>query len=354
MGLRLKPGSDELQQIVQRAQNDTTNKSAKQAISAMGKSSIFEGEGVMCHYDRMASAVDSLVNNHSWKVAMDTDEDGEMENLDLADAIAASFDSELDLYIQEKVNEAMKKFGSCSKGYLGEQAQKWLYDNYGITVEAVGGYKVDKNGEIMKDENGDPIIQQTNRTYAFSLVDKATGKVIEDANGKKGSYIFSDCLIPDGYAQGAEVNLSSILDQMGYDCISKADFIGHEDEYEQLISAVEENLNAGLYQSGDGDTSSIYGVQKDITTAIKNLWGGSGAAPGQNGGVSSSEQAEIDREEKEEEEKDLENKKKDYKQKLIDKAVAEYKEENGEEPTGMALVKIENDAELKAKAKYNV
>lgn len=348
MGLRLKPGSEELNQVVQRAQNDTTNKSAKEAISAMGSSSIFEGEGVMCYFDRMANAVDSLVNNHSWKVAMDTDGDGEMENLDLADAIAASFDSELDLYIQEKVNEAMQKFGSCSKGYLGEQAQKWLYDNYGITVEAVGGYKVDKNGEIMKDENGDPIIQQTNRTYAFSLVDKETGKVIEDANGKKGSYIFSDCLIPDGYAQGAEVNLSSILDQMGYDCISKADFIGHEDEYEQLISAVEENLNAGLYQSGDGDTSSIYGVQKDITTAIKNLWGGSGSAPGQSGGVSSSEQAEIDAKE----EAELQDEKEEYYKELVEKAKKDYEEEYGEAPTGQALLKIETEAQIKANGKF--
>lgn len=350
MGLRLQPNSEELKKVVQSAQNDNKNVSAKEAIKAMGNSSIFSGEGVTDHFDRMANAVDSLINNHSWKVAMDTDGDGEMENLDLADAIASSFDSELDLYIQEKVNEALKKFGSCSKGYLGEQAQQWLYDNYGITVEAIGGYKVDKNGEIMKDENGDPVIQQTNRTYAFSLVDKETGEVMQDANGKKGSYIFSDCLIPDGYAQGAEVNLSSILDQMGYDCISKADFIGREEEYEQLISAVEENVNAGLYSGSGDDTSALYGVQKDITTAIKNLWGGSGSAPGQNGGVSSSEQAEIERQEQE----DLKAQKEEYKQELIDEATKKYEDENGEKPTGQALIKIENEAELKAGAKFNI
>lgn len=337
MGLKLRPGSDELNKIVDRARHDNdNNKSAKQAISAMKNSSIFDGEGVDCYFDRMANAAEKLKNNDSWRISMDTNGDGVVEQgeeLALADAIAASFDSELDLYIQEKVNEAMRKFGSCSKGYLGEKAQKWLKDNYNIVVEAVGSEE-----------------KQTNRAYAFSLVDE-NGNVIQDANGKKGSYIFADCLIPDGYAQGAEVNLSSILDQMGYECISKADFIGHENEYYELISAVEENLQSGLYSASDGGTEKLYGNRKDITLAVQHLWGGRGSAPG-TGGASGELTADEEMELKEKEGKETETKKEEYKKELIEKAIEKYKEENGEEPIGIDLAKIENEAQLKANAKY--
>ena len=69
------------------------------------------------------------------------------------------------------------------------------------------------------------------------------GNIIEDTMGNKASIIWGDWVIPDGFAQGAELNLSSMLDLMGYECISKADFIGHDAEYQQLLSTVESEMN---------------------------------------------------------------------------------------------------------------
>ena len=318
-------------------EEDEKKLSAKEALSNLvanskSENAIFE-ENVGCYYERMVNAVNCLVNNDKWNISMDMNGDGSFEDVALADAIAGSFDSELDLYIQEKVNEAIDKYGSCSKGYLGQEAQKWLKEQYNIVVEAVGS------------EDG----KNTNRTYAFSLVDE-NGNVIEDANGKKGSYIFSDCLIPDGYAQGAEVNLSSILDQMGYDCISKADFLGNEQEYVDLIQTVGERLANGDYAAGQGGTEVIYGNRKDVTQAIKDLWGGSGAAPGMSSGDVADAIAEAEKlseEEKEELKKQIEEydaqvaqieaKADDYKQAAIASAIAkkeqEYYDEHKERKT---------------------
>jgi hypothetical protein len=76
-------------------------------------------------------------------------------------------------------------------------------------------------------------------------------EILEDAAGKKGSIIFADCLTSDGTAQGAEMNLSSILDQMGYECVSKADFMGQEQQYYDLLE-------------------NIYGIDWDEREKLKN------------------------------------------------------------------------------------
>ena len=237
---------EKVQEILNKC-NDSTEVDAATAINNMAKSSLFEGENVKCYYDRMVRAAEKLVNNEKWRISMDTDGDGTIESVALADAVAASFDSELDLYIQDIVSEIMDKYGTCSKSYLGEKARKELAAR-GIRVDSVGD-GTEEDGSI------------TNRVYSFSLVelpenaDEMTidelyaavysddAKIVEDANGKKANYLFADCLIPDGCAQGAEVHLSSILDQMGYDCISKADFIGREDEYTaNLFKTIEKIL----------------------------------------------------------------------------------------------------------------
>ncbi len=331
---------------------DDTNISAKQAIQNMANSSLYD-KSVCDYFERVANAAEGLKSNESWRISMDTDGDGQTESVALADAIASSFDSELDLFIEEKVEEVIKKYGSCSKQYLSEEALKELA-SYGIRVDAVGD-----------DE------QTTNRAYAFSLVEipeehkndaydwlynteeGKNAKVLEDANGKKGSYIFADCLIPDGYAQGAELNLSSILDQMGYDCVSKADFIGKESEYSKLLSEVETRLQNGEYKGGQS-MNDLYGNRKDILTAVNNLWGGSGSAPGVGNyaGSSSAEKSLQKASEKslQEASKKLEEQSSQahnaylYRMMLIN----EYKSEHGVMPTGSDLVEIEEKAKKMA------
>lgn len=298
--------------------SDNNKMSVSNAFSTLKNSSLFANDNICGYRERMEKAITRLQSNEAWTVSMDSDGDGEYEDVKLLDAIAGSFDSELDLYIQDKVEQIMRKYGSCSKQYLSQKALDEL-KSYGIVVESVGGS--DKN---------------SNRVYSFSLVD-SDGNVLTDANGKKGSIIFGDCLIPDGYAQGAEVQLASILDCMGYDCITKADFVGRESEYNDVLKQIEENIQNGLYE-GDGDTSSIYGNIKDIVKSVSDLWGGHGSVPGGTG-VFDENGNEI----KEGLESEIEeNKKLNEYSKKVQKEIAKYREEYGEEPTGAALRKIEN------------
>lgn len=334
--------------------SDNRNVSSSEAIRNLMNSSIFD-KSVGCYFDRMSNAVNKLTQNDSWRISMDVDGDGKVdegETANLADAIASSFDSELDLYIQEEVNKVMAKYGSCSKSYLGEAALKELAAK-GIRVDAVGdGEKMTNRAyafslmEIPADVKGD---MEKAYEYLYNSEEGKNAKVLEDANGKKGSYIFADCLIPDGYAQGAEVNLSSILDQMGYDCISKADFLGREDEYEALIQAVGDNLDAGLYLASESTLNDVYGHTKNIIESVHNLWGGSGSAPGMNG-ISGGEKTP---EELAQEEKELNEKQENYKKKLLEKAIEDYKaEHDGEAPTGADLIMLENEVDIKVNSGY--
>ena len=317
------------------------------AYDSVAGSSLFEGDGVNCYRDRMINAICNLQDNEKWVVSTDTDGDGVYEDQNLLDAIADSFDSELDLYIQETVREAMQKFGSCSKSYVSDECLAWLAER-GIQVDAIGA----EDGSF------------SNRVYTFSLVDE-NGNVLQDENGNKGSIIFGDCLIPDGYAQGAEFNLSSILDQMGYDCVSKADFIGNEEEYFEVINQVEANINNGLYESADGGIDVLYGNTKDVQLAVKQLWGGNGSAPGTGGSNGADGDAEVDAEAKAAEEakeaeeaeaaKEAEENKEveEYKETRLAELIEKYREENdGQEPTGLALTKIEEQVELDAQTIY--
>ena len=106
------------------------------------------------------------------------------------------------------------------------------------------------------------------------------GNVMVDENGNEGSILFGDWVIPDGYAQGAEQNLSSMLDLMGYDCISKADFIGNEDKYDQVLSIVEENIKNGAYSYSDKKVSDIYGEAKAFASGQGSVVNSSPYVPG--------------------------------------------------------------------------
>lgn len=81
---------------------DDKKMSAKESFSYLRKSSLF-GKDDLCEYGgRMVNASQKLLTNDKWQVNMDADGDGTKEDVNLADAIADSFDSELDLYIQSE------------------------------------------------------------------------------------------------------------------------------------------------------------------------------------------------------------------------------------------------------------
>ena len=320
--------------------DDDRRMNVNEIYSKFNGSSLFRGVSNSIAASVVESHINLLQANEEWTVTMDSDGDGEYEEKKILDAVADSFDSELDLYIQDKLEKIIEKYGPNSQNYLSSGAIAEL-KSYGIVVESVGG----KNGNC-------------DRVYSFSLVDE-NGNVLTDENGKKGSIIFADCLVPDGNAQAAEVQLSSILDSMGYDCISKADFIGREDEYWQVLSQVQENINNGLYE-GNGSTSSIYGDIKDILISVGSLWSGNGLIFGDDGSLfgkpgsvsgtyragsgsitdggvlgNGSSNGKF--------ENGTPEAKKAYSEytRKLNKAIAQYKEENGVEPTGAALRHIE-------------
>jgi len=336
-------------------------------------------------------AVNDIINNKEWRVDMDTDGDGEIEDgVAIADAIASSFDSELDLYIQEQLENIMEKYNCYNlKALFGAPDSQALKDlaRLGIRADAVG------------DDSA-----WQNRTYSFSLVElpdnieelsdeellelvySDDAKILEDKNGKKGSIIFSDCLIPDGIANGAEINLSSILDVMGYDCISKADFVNNPDEYYELLDAIGENLTNGAYTSSGTTIKDIYGEKTlDIATATRavytangaaygvkgwansaisfednlafiesrglgsaggNIISGLGASNGSLGDSSSLEDSKLDKAK----EKENEKVKKEA-EKILEHKINEYKQEKGEAPTGLDLDRLTREANQEAKVK---
>ena len=305
---------------------DDKNLTAAEALKYLDSSDLFHTnkyEEVTGNKGKIIYGIKKVVSGGRYDVNIDTNNDGKMENMCIADAIAASFDSELDLYIQEQIIQILGKYGhKISTGFLSNSAIAELAEK-GIQVN-----KID------------------NRIYTFSLVDE-NGNVIEDENGNKGSIIFSDCLIPDGYAQGAEINLASILDVMGYDCISKADFIGREDEYYEVISQVESNLNNGLYSAGEQKVEDIYG---DVQTS----WSPS------NSGTSNNTNNELNGETQEAIEKELqeitENKQKEiqktYEEELKKEKERYMEEHDGMEASGEALNILTNQVKLSIVNRY--
>ena len=332
---------------------DDENKSAQQAFADLTEAGILNER----YYERMICATEKLVQNTDWMISI-ADENGNISDVALADAVAASFDSELDLYIQDAVQEVMDKYGTCSKGYLSDSARAELAAK-GIRVDSVG------QGD---EENG----SNTNRVYSFSLVELPENfdslstqekmaivyaddaKIVEDKAGNKGSYLFADALIPDGYAQNAEINMSSILDQMGYDCISKADFIGadgkfNQAEYDAMLAEVGELVNSGTL-TGDDSINEIYGNTREIASSIRGLWGGDGAAPGQwgiGGGASSALQA---LQEKNNLEKEMDKKRAE----LLEEKIKEFERVHDREPEGNEYIELSNevDRELKLDSAY--
>ena len=354
------------------------------AINALLESDLFKNQGIK---DGAGHIKDDVINNDQWKVDMDVDGDGVIDQgVSLADAIAGSFDSELDLYIEKQVQDIMAKYECYDfKALFGSENSQAIKD-----LAALG---------IRADAVGDDAEWQ-NRTYSFSLVEVPEGfeklspeeqmeivyaddaKILEDGNGKKGSMIFADCLVPDGMAQGAEMNLSSILDTMGYDCISKAEFVGREDEYHSLMQEIGADLANGEYTS-DGTTHADIYTEKTlkIWVATRARDTANGDAPGQwsqhltfedtmarierlglgaeggslrkTGSLSTDNSkmteadAIADAEKKAEAKKEAEQQNKATD--ILDKLISEYETKHGEKPVGEDLAKLEHQAEQEAK-----
>ena len=241
--------------------------------------------------------VKDLTNNQEWRVDMRTDtnndgvadENDELESTALVDAIAKSFDSELDLYIEAQLHNIIDTYGpSCNynlRAIFGSPNSPATVElaKLGIRADAVGDHD-----------------NWQNRTYAFSLVNMEgtenmtdeeilahvysdDAEILQDAQGNKGSIIFADCLTADGVAQGAETNLSSILDQMGYECVSKADFIGNEDAYAELLVNVKAGLDNDLYAGSDSTINTMYGETITMAQGVCAVYDINGDAPGQWG-----------------------------------------------------------------------
>ncbi len=359
-------------------------KSVTDAINSLLDSELFQNQGIK---DGASHIMKDVIENTQWKVDMDADGDGVIDQgVNLADAIAASFDSELDLYIEDQLHAIMEKYQCYDiKALFGSENSQAVKD-----LAALG---------IRADAVGDDAEWQ-NRTYTFSLVEVPEGfenlspeeqmeivysddaKILTDGNGKKGSMIFSDCLVPDGNAQGAELNLSSILDTMGYDCISKADFVGREDEYHALIQELGEDIVNGEYTS-DGTTHADIYTEKTlkIWVATRARDTANGDAPGQwsqhltfeetmdrierfglgaeggslrktgslstNNSKMSESDALSDAKQTEEAKKEAEKQAKTTD--ILDKLISKYEAEHGEKPVGQDLAKLEYQAEQEAK-----
>ena len=305
---------------------DDKNMSASEALDYLNSSELFHTnkyEEVTGNRNQILEGLNCVANGGRYKIDMDTDGDGELENVSIAEAVAASFDSELDLYIQEQLTKILGKYGHKIKtGFLCDEAVAELAE-MGIQVNKIN-----------------------NRVYTFSLVDE-NGNVLEDENGNKGSIIFSDCLIPDGYAQGAEFNLSSLLDVMGYDCISKADFIGREDEYYEVISQVESNLKNGLYSAGEQKVEDIYGE-------VQTSWSPSshGASSATSGELSNETQEAMEKELQEMEEDKQKEIQKVYEEKLKKEKEQYMEEHDGLEASGEALNSLTNQVRLEMVSRY--
>ena len=399
-------------------------KSAKEVAGTLKKYKELFGRNIMDG----ACDVKGLINNKDWRVDMDIDGDGVVdEDIALAEAVARSFDSELDLYIQEKLEGLFEKYNCYNLRSLfgkadGEAIRElerlgiradavgdedaWQNRTYAFSLVDLSGFEnkgrfdelmslVDEGKELSVDEKEELEKLQTElHDYLYS----EDAKILEDGNGKKGSIIFADCLVPDGHAQGAELNLNSILDELGYECLSKADFANDDptkgftqEDYFNLLESVENSINNNEYDAKQ-DIENLYGRYRlDISTAVRAVYTANGNAYGSYSdgywGKAISFEENLNRIEKfglgkevgdittvsykdadgntitrefKETLETLKNAKEnaDNKQAYIDELVAkgkaEYKAEHGEEATGIELTNIEKDAELKANTKFGI
>lgn len=156
-----------------------------------------------------------------------------------AEEMATSYDSVLDLVLDEKLNNAINEmFGEDSMPSWDRlyASRGTLLENYGIAIDCL-----------------DP--QNEHSTYVVSLVDEE-GNVIQDENGNLAQTIKNDKLMPDGLAQRNEIFNSAVLDMMGYDCMSALDLSAQEYEMIKEMAKMDNSElgSSSNYKGSDGHT----------------------------------------------------------------------------------------------------
>lgn len=192
-----------------------------------------------------------MVNKERGNLYYDINGDGKVDDKDAQDtatAIANSFDSVLDLYIQKEVQYCIKKYGRSTglDGFLSDEALAELKTK----------------GIVASDVRNDAL---DGKVWTFSLVDD-NGNILQDENGNLGSCIFADGLNADGYMEDIEMQFPSILDELGYDCLTRADFNGTDEEYEAMLQQIEAAIQSGQYQASDKTILSYYDTDPDNIT----------------------------------------------------------------------------------------
>lgn len=147
------------------------------------------------------------------------------------DTIAASYDSVLDLVLDEKFNNAIRDMGISRDDWNWDSIIK----NYGARLEKDYGIVINKTSD---------------RNYWVSLVDE-NGNVIQDEQGHLAQIKKTDCMLPDGLAQDVEKFASAAIDAMGYDCVSILDFTPEE------YALIKEMASLDIKNSELGTASSI-------------------------------------------------------------------------------------------------
>ena len=170
------------------------------------------------------------------------------KKMSLAQGIANSFDSMLDLYIQDAV---VKAWQSCNKKDGAVDLKNFLKEG------SKGRAALAAMGIVVNDVKVDGL--DGAQAWSFSLVDK-NGNIMKDSDGKLGSCIFGDILNADGMIQNAELNFPNILDELGYECITKADFKGTDTEFYDMIKEIEKEINSpnNIFK-GNQTIKDIYG-----------------------------------------------------------------------------------------------
>ena len=216
------------------------------------------------------------------------------------DQMAASYDSVLDVVLDERFKEAMETFERefCEK--TGRD-----FENGGFTFN--WDYIMKNYANRLLNEYNISIVQTAIGCFQVSLVDN-DGNVIQDENGCLAQVQKRDIMIPDGVAQRAELNCSGLLDTMGYDIISNLDFNEEEwaaiqkmarlsgDELSKLgvSSGIKAGTNGGAGYRGKTNSAGGAGTigGKDDPNGVYAT-NGNGTASGQSGKNSSVNSAEA-------------------------------------------------------------
>lgn len=175
------------------------------------------------------------------------------------DEIAASYDSVLDLVLDEKLNNAMaeiyvERLGG-SKSVYGDGKVSWDWS------------QIVANADILREKYGiDVQVVESKTAYTeivVSLIDE-NGNIIKDGNGKLAQVKKSDNMLPDGSCQNVEKFASAAIDQMGYDCVSITDFSPEEYAIIKYMATLS-NLDIGLSSDLKTDYLSFKNAMKKST-----------------------------------------------------------------------------------------